>query len=77
MSDEYETNAEWGTRCRHYPTLFEKHQGTARFDVHIRRANTICLHIIFTLHYKVSREKLEPEPGFEPRTSGFLAHELA
>ena len=25
------------------------------------------------LHYKISREKLEPEPGFEPRTSGFLA----
>ena len=24
------------------------------------------------LHYKISREKLEPEPGFEPRTSGFL-----
>ena len=25
------------------------------------------------LHYKISREKLEPEPGFEPPTSGFLA----
>ena len=23
--------------------------------------------------YKISREKLEPEPGFEPRTSGFPA----
>ena len=23
--------------------------------------------------YKISREKFEPEPGFEPRTSGFLA----
>ena len=22
------------------------------------------------LHYKISREKFEPEPGFEPRTSG-------
>ena len=22
--------------------------------------------------YKISREKLEPEPGFEPRTSGVL-----
>ena len=21
------------------------------------------------LHYKISREKLEPEPGFDPRTS--------
>ena len=28
-------------------------------------------------HYKVSREKLEPEPGFEPRTSGFLARRSA
>ena len=25
------------------------------------------------LHYKISKEKLEPEPGFEPRASGFLA----
>ena len=25
------------------------------------------------IHYKISREKFEPEPGFEPRTSGFLA----
>ena len=25
------------------------------------------------LHSKISREKFEPEPGFEPRTSGFLA----
>ena len=25
------------------------------------------------LHYKISREIFEPEPGFEPRTSGFLA----
>ena len=25
------------------------------------------------LHYKISREKFEPQPGFEPRTSGFQA----
>ena len=24
-------------------------------------------------HYQISREKFEPEPGFEPRTFGFLA----
>ena len=29
------------------------------------------------LHYKISREILEPEPGFEPRTSGFLARRSA
>ena len=29
------------------------------------------------LHYKISREKLEPEPGFKPRTSRFLARRSA
>ena len=29
------------------------------------------------LHYKISREKLKPEPGFETRTSGFLARRSA
>ena len=29
------------------------------------------------LHYKIVREKLEPEPGFEPLTSGFLARRSA
>ena len=29
------------------------------------------------LHYKISREKLEQEPGFETRTSGFLARRSA
>ena len=29
------------------------------------------------LHYEISREKLEPEPGFEPRNSGFLARRSA
>ena len=28
------------------------------------------------LHYKISREKFEPEPGFEPRTSGFFSPAL-
>ena len=28
---------------------------------------------VFVLRYKISREKFEPEPWFEPRTSGFLA----
>ena len=25
------------------------------------------------LNYQISREKFEPEPGFKPQTSGFLA----
>ena len=29
--------------------------------------------LLFYYHYQILREKLEPEPGFEPRTSGFLA----
>ena len=27
----------------------------------------------YSLFYKTSTEKFEPKPGFEPRTSGFLA----
>ena len=34
----------------------------------------VCLPLEI-LHYKISREKLEPEPGFKPRTSGFLVAE--
>ena len=33
--------------------------------------------ITYTIYYKISREKLEPEPGFETRTSGFLARRSA
>ena len=28
--------------------------------------------MLYNYNYKISREKFEPEPGFEPRTSGFL-----
>ena len=35
----------------------------------MRQKNFVC----FVYYYKISREKVEPEPGFEPRTSGFLA----
>ena len=28
---------------------------------------------VIQFFYQISREKLEPEPGSEPRTSGFLA----
>ena len=35
-------------------------------------ARTICT-TMGILYYKISREKFEPEPGFEPRTSGLLA----
>ena len=35
--------------------------------------NKLIIVALGILHYKISREKFEPEPGFEPRTSGFLA----
>ena len=38
---------------------------------------TMLFTVTFPSRYKISREKLEPEPGFEPRTSGFLARRSA
>ena len=35
--------------------------------------NKLIICALGNLHYKISREKFEPEPGFEPRTSGFLS----
>ena len=29
--------------------------------------------VVYIFSYQISREKFEPEPGFEPRTCGFLA----
>ena len=35
--------------------------------------NKLIICALGNLHYRISREKFEPEPGFEPQTSGFLA----
>ena len=35
--------------------------------------NKLIICALGNFHYKISREKFEPEPGFEPRTSGLLA----
>ena len=35
--------------------------------------NKLIIFALGNLHYKISREKFEPEPGLETRTSGFLA----
>ena len=32
--------------------------------------NKLIICALGSLHYEISREKFEPEPGFEPRTSG-------
>ena len=32
--------------------------------------NKLIISALGNLHYQISREKIEPEPGFEPRTSG-------
>ena len=37
------------------------------------KALSLRFHNTVFLDYRISREKFEPEPGFEPRTSGFLA----
>ena len=37
--------------------------------------NKLIICALGYLYYKVSREKFEKEPGFEPRTSGFLARQ--
>ena len=34
--------------------------------------NKLIICALGNLHCKFSREKFEPEPGFEPQTSGFL-----
>ena len=51
------------------------------FRKHKLTENKLIICSLGNLRYKISREKFEPEPGFEPRTSGFLArrfeHELA
>ena len=35
--------------------------------------NKLIICTLGNLHYRISKEKFEPEPGFESRTSGFLA----
>ena len=35
--------------------------------------NKLIICAMGNLHYQISREKFEREPGFEPWTSGFLA----
>ena len=37
--------------------------------------NKLIISSLGNLHYKISREKFEHEPGFEPHTSGFLARQ--
>ena len=43
------------------------------FLVKLLIENRLIIRALGNLHYKISREKFEPEPGFEPQTSGFLA----
>ena len=43
------------------------------FYIKLLIENKLIICALRNLHYQISREKLEPEPGFEPRTSGFLA----
>ena len=49
--------------------LGERYKLDIQIKLLIENKLIICLG---NLHYKVSREKFEPEPGFEPRISGFI-----
>ena len=46
-------------------------QGYIQIKLLIENKLIICA--LGNLHYKISGEKFESEPGFEPWTSGFLA----
>ena len=76
-----ETDATLARRCGHdtichllttseLTSLF-LHEYDIQIKLLIETKPVICA--LGNLHYKISREKFEPEPGFEPRTSGFLA----
>ena len=43
------------------------------FQIKFLIENKLIICALENLHYKISREKFEPEPEFEPRTSKFLA----
>ena len=39
--------------------------------------NKLIICALRNLHYQISREKFEPEPGFEPRTSRPALYQLS
>ena len=43
---------------------------TDYFEIKLLIENKHIICALGNLHYKISREKFEREPGFEPRTSG-------
>ena len=40
-------------------------------EIELLIENKLIICALGNLHYKISREKFEPEPGFEPRTPDF------
>ena len=44
-----------------------------KHDINLLIENKVIIFSLGNLNYQISREKFEPEPGFEPRISGFLA----
>ena len=46
---------------------------TPFYQIKLLNENKLIICALRNLHYKISSEKSEPEPGFETRTSGFPA----
>ena len=53
--------------------MFSKQGQGKNNQIKLLIENKLIICAMGNLHYKISREKFEPEPGFKPRTSGFLA----
>ena len=49
------------------------HHSIILIQIKLLIENKLIICALENLHYKILREKFEPEPGFEPQTSGFLA----
>ena len=56
--------------CYHFISL---HVIDCLFLIKLLIVNKLIICALVNLHCQISREKFEPEPRFEPRTSGFLA----
>ena len=52
--------------------LFKISEKHSEIQINLLIENKLIICALGNLHYMTSREKFEPEQGFEPRTSGFL-----
>ena len=52
--------------------MYRKYVYKIYIQIKLLSENKLIICALGNLHYQISREKFEPEPGFEPQTSGFL-----